>query len=412
MKKIFGFLSIFMLTILISCSNELNDKKDTPVSSQEDLKYTQYTLMVEKETPLQTLEPKDAVVLGYKFDKEENYGIKEFEKKVDKKANHYVYEYTLGSEFDTGFLIECIARNKIPFISISASEFNKYDLDEVQKISDIISSFYIDCYIELFPKPTSEMYDYDKYKEHFKNSSEIFKNDIENVSIIYTASTDDLYSSNKFYPDEDYLDFVGFYYIGYILENEDTLFNDFFNKFNYVYKTYSGRKPIFITKFAISHFSLKSHGYYISENIEYTNEIFSKLNSDYKRVKGINILDVDATKYPLDNDIYNDDNYKFTENDKILENMNAILNHNIFLSEYENDEQKDSVKHFYDAYLVDDKFYVVHDIFENDFFADKNFNNQIESTLIDNKKCYSLDEICSLYSVNYTVDRINKIISI
>lgn len=415
MRKIVSILFLCGLFFLIGCFYDFNKNNDISNNTSAKIDIIEpiyYTMNVTKDIELATLEPKDGLLLGAYFPENEDYKIKDFEKKLSKTPNHYVYEYKLGTEFDTTFLIEAIARNRTPFISISCSEYNKYDIEEVEKVSDIIASFYVDAFIELYPSPDEESYNKEKYIDFFQKSSDIFKNKIENVAIIYTPSTENLYTSSDFLPNASCYDYIGFSYIGYILEDDSIIYNDFFAKFNYVYKKYAKDTPIFITKFMLSHFSNKNNTYYITENIEHTNTIFDSIIKNYDRVKGVNFFDINAIEKPLDNFLYNDDNYSYTDSNEILNNFNVCIKNDAFLSEFTTSIAKDTIKFVYDAVEVNDEMYVITDCLSSEFFKPENVYNKTYTFPFNDKTYYKLDDLIKNETeVTFEIDRINKTIS-
>lgn len=317
MKKISSLVIIIIFLFLVSCENTKNviieenevlagsiNNATKPITDKNNTKKNKYA---------------NKIVTGV-YSSDYNYDNN------DINTNLYVYNYILGSDFDESFILECIAKNKTPYICISFSKYNEYDLGAIQQLSRQLSKYYVDCYIELCPSPTYEEYNKEEYIKFFEKSSDIFKTDIKNAYIVFTPSTKNLYTSTDFTPNPDYFDFVGFEYIGYITpDNEGSIYNDFFAKFNYVYKAYENIKPIFITKFAVSHYTEKNHSYYITENIEYMNEVFEILLNDYPKLSGINFYNVDARLNKFDDVTFNEDNYKFTEDNDIFLNLKKYI---------------------------------------------------------------------------------------
>lgn len=406
MKKI--FLLIFTISFLIcSCSNN-NEEIKTKLTIEEPKIYP-YTLTFENSKSLSPLESEDGILLGAYFPYDINYGIKDYEKNFPKNMNHYVYEYVLGTEFDTTFILDCIANNKTPFIKTIPKDYNKYNLEQIETLSNILTIFNVDCYIELLPCPSENYYDPEKYKQYFEKSSDILKNNNKNISIVFTPNPDELFSSNDFYPNSESYDFLGFRYIGNILNEEDFLYEGFFDKFNYVYKNKQTDKPIFITTFALSHFSTSNNTYYIDENINYANNIIDTLKKEYKRVKGINFYDIDSRITDFDGEVSNIDNYKITENEKIKNNFYNIIKDDIFLEKYEelNDNEKKSYS--YDAILTENNYYVSTEIAYNRHFEQMKHNELYSSYIFDNKSYYKLNDLFdNEQKYNIKIDNIEK----
>lgn len=407
MKKI--FLIIFTLCFLIcSCSYNNNEEIATKLAIEDPQIYP-YTFIFENKLELSPLEPEEGILIGTYFPYNLNYGINDYEKHFPKNMNHYVYEYVLGTEFDTTFLLDCIANNKIPFIKAIPKNYDNYNIDQIASLSNIIKTFNINCYIELLPCPSEKYYNPEDYKQYFEKSSELLRNANQNISIIFTPNQDELFIANDFYPSEQSYDFLGFNYIGSILDDEDFLYENFFNKFNYIYKNKHTDKPIFITTFALSHFSKSNSTYYIDESINYFNNIITIIKSDYKRVKGINFYDVNSTITEFLGEYNNIDNYRITENEKIKNNFYEVIKNDIFLEKYEEPTDYQIKSYSYDAVLVENDYYVSTEIADNKHFEQMKHNPISSSYTFDNKDYYKLDDLFNNEQKHTVkVDTINK----
>lgn len=411
MKK--TFLLILILSFLLPSCAYNNEKITTKISLEEEINYLPYTFSLETTSELSPLEPKENILLGAYFPYNINYGIKDYESTLSKSMNHYVYEYTLGTEFDTMFILDCISQNKTPFIKVIPKKYDKYNLEQIQSLSNILNGFNVSCYIDLLPSPSQSIYDYDKYKAYFEKSSEILRNEIDNVSIIFTPNSNELFISSEFYPHSSSYDFLGFSYIGNIQNNNERIYSDFFNKFNYVYKNKETTKPIFITTFALSYFSKINNTYYINENINHINNIINTIKENYKRVKGINFYDVNSIINNFDGEKNNIDNYRLTENKKIKDNFYNLINDSVFLEKYEYTDNIEKDKYIYDAILVDDNYYISTEIDSNIYFEQMKHNSNIISYTFNNKNYYRLDDL--LYNkqkYNIKIDDYNKTIKL
>lgn len=406
-------LVIFILSFLM-CSCTSTSQQTTTKIILDEPEIIEYTLSFENTQELNTLEPKEGIVLGAYFPYSIYYGIKEYENVTEKSMNHYVYEYILGTEFDTTFIIDCISKNKIPFIKVIPKSYDKYNLDHIESLSSLLEYLNINCYVELFPSPSDMQYSADNYKDYFEKSSTILKNKNENISIIFTPNSNELFSSYDFYPSHSSYDFLGFNYIGKILNNNnDNIYEDFFHKFNYVYKNNQYNKPIFITTFAVSHFSLLNNTYYIDENISYTNYIINTLKENYKKVKGINFYDIDSRINTFQGENNYNDNYKITENKKIKDNFQKLITDYAFLEKYEYSKIDKKDKYIYDALLVEDDYYVSTKIDSNVYFEEMKHNEIISSYTFHDKQYYKLNDLFNnTQKYNIKINDTNKTITL
>ncbi len=366
------FCLFFISILLVGCAKT---KVEAPTSLETQ---TPYVLSFEQTTKLNTLEPTDGILFGIYFNENYEYMVKDFEPKIVKNPNHYVYEYVLGTTFDTNKIIECIATNRTFYLKIIPNKYSTFNLADISSVANIINAFNIDCYVELFPNPSTKDYSPEIYKDYFEQSSEILKQNENNISIIYTPSKENLTEAEVFCPNFDSFDFVGYEYIGYIQNKNENIYEDFFAKFDYVYKTFQSQKPIFITTFAISNYSNRFNTYYIEESTNYINEVFDKISKDYPRVKGVNFYDINSKDTPFIQNEYNNDDYMLTSNLEILSNFNNLISNEYFLSELiTTTTSQDILKYNYDALMVNDEYFVSTDIISNPFLKIANSNNYI-----------------------------------
>lgn len=415
------FFTIFFVIILSSCqidfqkqilSNKLlqNTGIVEPLTTSsvsvlpEDV-ITSHTLVMNVKYRLTSLES-SKILYGVYTNIDIDNRIKDFEieeiegishNNID--ANHYVYEYVLGTQFNEEFLLDCIASNKDAYIKVIASDYNKYDIVEIYTLVNELKNYNINYFIELFPNPDNQDSS-NKYVAHFNKSSEIFKKNIKNCAIIFTPNKDELIAQDEYYPNIDAYDFVGYEYVGYI--NDDELYDDFFNKFNYVYYENYLDKPIFITTFAISYYSKIYSTYYVNENISKINEIFDKIENNYYRVKGVNFYNITNSEDFFENDKYIYDNYNIVENEKINENFIKLISSDNFENEYEFKGDIFSEKFTYNAILVNDTYYVDDRILENVYISKMNYDID-ENSYIFNKKTFINTKDLFKINENYSV---------
>lgn len=153
-------------------------------------------------------------------------------------------------------------------------------------------------YSEAFPGGTSTAADYVAMWRHIVD---IFRQrGVTNVAWVWSPNVPDVgsVSAAKYYPGDDYVDWVG---ISFYSSNKPMDMDP-------IYRTYSQRKPFFITEWATapekSRFNPKYPG-----DVAWINQFFDALETRYKRVKAISWFDWNA----------GDGNYKVGRNPKQLE---------------------------------------------------------------------------------------------
>ncbi len=404
MKKLLPFfISIYILS---SCGTNVQETAQNNISSAVET-VTPYSLNFEINEKLAPLEPDSGIVYGFNTDFDT---LKEFEDYNNINANHYVYEYVLGTEFSDLYMLNTLASGKTAYIKVIPSKYNKYNLMEIYYLCNKIRPYNIPCYIELFPEPSEADYSAEKYKKYFEQASNLIRREVSNTSIIFTPNSDELFASEKFYPNADNYDFVGFNYIGYVVDDGVNIFNDFYCKFNYVYNANYEEKPIFITNFALSNFSNTHNTYYISENIKYTNDIFNDLSNNYYKVKGINFYNNVAY---FTNEKYNNDNYIIVDNNKIKDNLQKQLSQGNFVNKYEFTRDYHYEKNVYDAILANNTYYVSEKINQNKHVKKMNYEDNVNSYIFNENRYLNLDEFLkSNNNLNISIDDASKTINI
>jgi hypothetical protein len=175
----------------------------------------------------------------------------------------------------------------------------------------------------------------EKYIEKWRLVHQVMQEEAPNVAMVWTVFSFPEQSIKSYYPGDDYVDWVGVnvYNVVYhnnelnsLGDNEDPL-----KLLNYVYNTFSARKPIQISEFGVTHYTVTDNTYHVDFAAEKIMRMYKWLPSLYPRVKSIFYFDVNNLINAPDGRKVND--YSITNDPKILTAYQIIIANNYYLTE-------------------------------------------------------------------------------
>lgn len=298
--------------------------------SQDDYKLSMY-------------EPKNGCYIGaYVLSNNNlNYDMLEFEKSTGKKHGIYIYNLTLGNQFPKEWVLECIANMKTPLIVIHPNEgmiFNESFLyDIAQSFGELSVSMFVEFY------PNAEKYNIlpEEYKNFYVKAKEIFKIYSPNSAFIWSVNLDNVYSSEVYYPGDNYIDWVGLSIYEPIYKDGNKSENNIWPAIDFFYNIHQKSKPIMITQFGASHYSSIDHSYYIENAQININEFYTKIKEKYPRIKAINYMDFKGNE-----------NYKVSDNEKITHIYKSIIGNEYFKYDIQKNENQYNSEYFKSAFPI------------------------------------------------------------
>ncbi len=305
-----------------------------------------YTLVTEKENYEYTkMEQKDGVLLGAYVIQDDfiNQDMNVFNDMTGKKHASFFRYVGYGRPFPKEWVEEVKAVGGIPHI---AFEPNK-GLEAVQD-DEYLNQWAQDAYdagVPIFIRWASEMNGTwthysgksDLYKEKWKMVYNIFNEKAPNCSFVWTVFTFPESTIEEFYPGDKYVDWVGvnIYSVIYHNDNKNDLakHEDPLELLDFVYNTYSYKKPIQISEFGATHYTSTDDKEYHQFAINKISRLYRNLETYYPRVKSIFYFDVNnTTQYNHDRRI---NDYSITNVSEILKAYKKIVADKYFLSDYE-----------------------------------------------------------------------------
>lgn len=174
-----------------------------------------------------------------------------------------------------------------------------------------------------------------KYIEKWRLVYRVMKEEAPNVIMVWTVFTFPQNTILKFYPGDDYVDWVGVNIYNVVYHNnnirEYAAHEDPLKLLDYVYNNFSERKPIQISEYGVTHYTITDGKEYIDFAKEKLSRLYGNLATKYPRVKSIYYFNVNNLVNAPEGRRIN--NYALTDNLSILETYSKLISSAHFLSE-------------------------------------------------------------------------------
>lgn len=137
-----------------------------------------------------------------------------------------------------------------------------------------------------------------KYIEKFRLVHDVMAEEAPNVAMVWSPGDVPAYSMDVYYPGDDYVDWVGvnMYTEPYENGNPETANmqgTSPIERLDYLYKTYSDRKPLMISETAVSHFAHIPQESFTDYGLLNLHRLYQIMPLKYPRLKSINYFNVD-----------------------------------------------------------------------------------------------------------------------
>jgi len=177
--------------------------------------------------------------------------------------------------------------------------------------------------------------DPEKYIEKWRLVHNVMEEEAPNVMMVWTVFTFPQATIMEYYPGDEYVDWVGVNIYNVIYHNNNPKqradHEDPLELLDYVYNTFSERKPIQISEFGATHFTITDNKEYVDFAIAKITRMYEGLKTKYPRVKSIFYFDVNNLVDGVAGRRIN--NYAITDNEKILNTYAKLINNSHYLSE-------------------------------------------------------------------------------
>ncbi len=416
-KKIFLIILITNFTLLSSCSSnsavEQEEQENVETFNKVEDKKEIYSLYVETDLKPSKYEPQKGAYLGAYVlaNKQLDYKIENFESAVEKKHAIYLYNMKLDDEFPENWVLSCIKNKSAPLITIKPpNDYNPFDNIALTECAKNLGRYNVPIFVSLYPEPSKKDFNPKAYTDFFKQAHSTFERHAPNVALIFSISKNEMIDYKKYYPGDNYVDWLGLNIFEPVVKEEDSVYGtDIFEFIDYFYFTFQKSKPIMLTQFGVSYYSSEKKTYYPEQSVQEIARVYNKISTYYPRIKGIVYMDYNGV------DIFDEgelaDNYSITENKNILDQYKAVINSAVFLSELEVNELtdlKEYIKSPFEAYYYKDKYYISEKSFQHDFGALRVNGVNFEMKKFDEEMFYDVDIIQNSGLKDFSVDKNNK----
>ena len=404
MKKIYIIVLSF---ILIGCSKNISEENTLAVNAGNNYKQINlYNIYQKDKYILKKYEPEKKCYAGIFIEQTDGNFIEEFEKYTNTKPSIYMYSQKLDDSYPLSWVLNGYSNLKTPFITILPPDDEKdlFNKELVKNLAKDFGKLQIPMFVSIYPVNNYFENKNNEYIKFLQDAKTYFELYAPNVAILWSIDKKIAYKADDFYPGDNYVDWVGLDIYEDIDENNRL--DRMFKEFDFFYKNYANKKPIFIN-LAISHFGSTSYNYNIDDKINELKRYFNQMPFKYGRLKMINYINYDTFKTKS----INKQNYLVTDNKKILEAYTKALNDDIFFTSviFSNNEREIMQEYKLNclAYKIDNEFFIDEGYFKlNNIKLDEMYlQNSVD---IDNKRYYNLSNILQNNNKKADVDEENK----
>ncbi|MFO7153134.1 MAG: glycosyl hydrolase [Bacillota bacterium] len=177
--------------------------------------------------------------------------------------------------------------------------------------------------------------DPEKYIEKWRLVHDVMEQEAPNVMMVWTVFTFPQATIKKYYPGDEYVDWVGVNIYNVVYHNNNinhrASHEDPLELLDYVYDNFSMRKPIQISEYGATHYTVTDGKYYEDFAIQKITRMYNGIKKKYPRVKSIFYFDVNNLVNAPEGRRIN--NYAITDNERILRTYSELIKDPHFLSD-------------------------------------------------------------------------------
>ncbi len=344
MRQLYKTICILLLVplTLLGCATEapsVSEPSPTPqlepVSAIESKPISKdWSIIYQQSYKLSKYEPEVGCYLGAYVlsNKAIDFSMDRFEQAVDKKHCIYLYNMELTDEFPSNWILSCVSKNRIPLLAVRPASkgeplaYDKYLMEQFAKRS---AEYSFPLMINFYADPKSLNVNPTEYIEFYRKVRQVFRSLAPNVAFVFSVSGQNVYDSQKYYPGDDYVDWVGLSLLDKITPDSgyspSTL-----KQLEFFYNLFQRQKPIMLTRLGVSHYSTSDHVYHTQEAAERIDEVMSTIIA-MPRIKAFVYMDVNEIKLSDNN---KGDDYTITGETSLLEAYSTMAGRQWFISEY------------------------------------------------------------------------------
>jgi len=339
MKKIGLLVFISLVLTVIYPSAQVRAAK--PFTDREIL---QAKILIEQDQyKLAKFEPPQGAYLGAYIIQDTliDGNMAKFMEITGKKHVSFFKYVAYGSPAPVAWIEECQVLGVVPHIAFEPNQ----GLDKVEDdiylrkfardLNETGSPIFMRFASEMNGNWTSYSGDPPKYIEKWQLLHDVLAEEAPQVMMVWTVFTFPQKTVLSYYPGDSYVDWVGVNIYNVIYHNNDLRMRadneDPLALLDYVYNTFSTRKPIQISEFGATHYTITDQRYYVDFAMQKISRMYTGLKERYPRVKSIFYFDVNnLVNAPAGRRI---NNYAITDNEAILKQYATLIKDPYYLTD-------------------------------------------------------------------------------
>ncbi|MCL2873860.1 MAG: hypothetical protein FWE29_02900 [Defluviitaleaceae bacterium] len=196
----------------------------------------------------------------------------------------FAYRYTLGDPFPVRFVLQSLARSKMPLIEIHPGDiYDEIDYYQIEDLAMAFGEFNVPIFISF--NASEAGLDRSKSKEFFIALRKAFSIHAPKAAFVWGISFESGSRMFDYYPGDEWVDWVGISAFSNITPEGNH--SDIFERLDAFYFAFQERKPIMITGLGVSNFSTIDHSYRVAEASFVLQYIYERIADRYPRIKAI-----------------------------------------------------------------------------------------------------------------------------
>jgi len=323
-------VSLLLIIMTVFISPEVEAAKDIRILVESD----NYIL--------QKYEPREGIYLGaYVYqDTLINGSMEKFNELTGKDHTSFFYYVGYGRDFPEEWVAQVKEVGAIPHIAwepndgLDVVKDDEYLREFARKAKEAEVPIFLRYASEMNGDWTAYSGDTEKYIEKWRLVYDVMKEEAPNVMMVWTVFTFPQGNIKKYYPGDEYVDWVGVNIYNVIYHNDNlnhpAKHEDPLELLDYVYDNYSHRKPIQISEYGATHYTITDGKEYEEFAISKISRLYNGLKTKYPRVKSIFYFNVNNLVNAPEGRKIN--NYAITDNENILNTYKELIEDEYFIS--------------------------------------------------------------------------------
>ncbi len=338
MKKLLIFLAVALFSGCVPKTHET-----LPAEVTMNMPEYKYCSVYMKDSNFEAFTPFSGIALSSSSKIQTMHDFKS----TSNETSVYACEISSDENVPQTFILQCMAIQKTPFITINTNFEELPDLIKLAETAKSLGEFNCPIMLNLFPLNESFHGNAEKYKVFWEYAAKIFSIYAPKTQIVFTISTDDIPFVDEYFPSDELISYIG---ISHFQQSGKTF--ALFSSLETMHNKYPNI-PIIISQLGISHYDTEKHSYYTEETAKTIENVYNSAMS-IPYLKGIIYSDKDLTASSPQIVLCND--YRVTSEKELFDS------YIMFSEKYASNINDGYYKLNIDSIVFDKKAYVHEDI--------------------------------------------------